>query len=171
MARQPSCFLDRFCLLTATIRFLFFFKAPRAFGSHVRFLGAHADRTQRRRGCPSSLGTRHTEDAHHHTHPAHMHAHCLDTQVRSGARTPAGTLPSSGVTTGPEARPRISLSSLLLQRASQQQMTSGRPRASLNPLILMFRKATAQRAWTFSITNKINGRPVKATVVDAMPVP
>jgi len=82
MARQPSCFLDRFCLLTATISF--FLKAPGAPGSHVRFLDAHANQTQRRRDCLSSLGTRHTEDAHHHTHPAHS----LDTPVRTGLEPP-----------------------------------------------------------------------------------
>jgi len=84
--------------------FVFFLKYPGALGSHVRFLDAHVDRTQRRRGCPSSLETRHTEDAHHHTHSTH--AHSLDTQVQTGARTPAGTLPSAGVTARPEAHPR-----------------------------------------------------------------
>ena len=37
-----------------------FLKHTGALGSHIKFLGAHADRTQRRRGCPSSLETHHT---------------------------------------------------------------------------------------------------------------
>ena len=39
----------------------FFLKASGALGSHVKFLDAHTDRTQCRRGCSSSLGTRHTK--------------------------------------------------------------------------------------------------------------
>jgi len=101
MARQPSCFLDRFCLLTATISF--FLKAPGALGSHVRFLDAHANQTQRRRDCLSSLGTRHTEDAHHHTHPAHMHTASIPRCERGS--NPRRYTPSAGVTTAPEAYP------------------------------------------------------------------
>ena len=40
---------------------IFFLKASGALGSHVKFLDARIDRTQCRRGCPSSLGTRYTE--------------------------------------------------------------------------------------------------------------
>ena len=59
----------------------FFLKHPRALGSHVRILDAHVDRTQRRRGCPSSLGTRHTEvlTPHAHAHPP-QHLHLAFTQ-------------------------------------------------------------------------------------------
>ena len=52
--------------------YYFFWKHPGALGSHLKILGAHVDRTQCRRGCPSSLGTRHTEaltpHARTHTH-------------------------------------------------------------------------------------------------------
>jgi len=54
---------------------LFFWKHPRALGIHVGFLDVHTDRTQLRRDCPSNLGTRHTEDAHHYTHTPSTHAH------------------------------------------------------------------------------------------------
>ena len=78
----------------------FFLKAPRSTRESCKIS---------RRGCPSSLGTRHTEDAHHytHTHTQHTRTQSPGTQVRTGARTPAGTLPSAGVTAGPEAHPRI----------------------------------------------------------------
>jgi len=47
---------------------IFFWKHPGALGSHLKILGAHVDRTKRRRGCPSSLETRHTEVLTPHTH-------------------------------------------------------------------------------------------------------
>ena len=48
----------------------FFLKHPGALGNHIRILGTHVDRIQRRRDCPSSLGMRHTEvlTPHAHTH-------------------------------------------------------------------------------------------------------
>ena len=67
----------------------FFLKAPRSTRKSCKILDAHADRTQRRRGCPSSLGTRHTEThAHLHTH-THAHPHTglstrCDTSVAIG---------------------------------------------------------------------------------------
>jgi len=52
----------------------FFLKHPGALGNHIRILGTHVDRTQRRRGCPSSLGTRHTEALTLHAR-ARTHTH------------------------------------------------------------------------------------------------
>jgi len=76
----------------------FFLKAPRSTRESCKIS---------RRGCPSSLGTGHTEDAHHYTHTQHTRTQSPGTQVRTGARTPAGRLPSAGVTAGPEAHPRF----------------------------------------------------------------
>ena len=52
---------------------IIFLKHPGALGSHLRILGAHVDRTQRRRDCPNSLGTRHTETLTPHAR-AHTHS-------------------------------------------------------------------------------------------------
>jgi len=57
-----------FTFVSQTRFSLFFLKHPEALGSHVRFLNAHVDRTQRRRNYQSSLETHHTETyAHPHT--------------------------------------------------------------------------------------------------------
>jgi len=86
----------------------FCWKHLRALENHVRFLGGHADRTQRRRDWLESPRTHHTEAyTHHHAHThTSTHARTAAPRCGTGARTPAGTLPSSGVTTGPQARPQ-----------------------------------------------------------------
>ena len=53
----------------------FFLKAHRSTGESYKILSAHANRTQRKRGYPSSLGTRHTAVlTPQHTHTPHTHA-------------------------------------------------------------------------------------------------
>ena len=66
---EHQCF---FCNWT-----LFFLKAPRSTGESCKISGTHVDRTQRRRDCPSSLGTHHTAaltPLHTHTHTPPTHA-------------------------------------------------------------------------------------------------
>ena len=77
---QNKIHLDRpSTLIFCCVLLCFFFKAPRSTGESCKILGAHADRTQHRRGCPSSLETRHTKaHAHLHTHartPTHRPQH------------------------------------------------------------------------------------------------
>ena len=57
---------DRFGISPTS--FFFVLKAPRSTGESCKILDAHDDRTQRRRSCPRSLGTRNTEVYAHHTH-------------------------------------------------------------------------------------------------------
>ena len=84
--------------------FCFFLKAPRSTGESCKILDAHADRTQHKRGCPSSLGTRHTEvltppRTHAHTPwrtPQHPREHCsqcepsVELRSNAGGRRPSG---------------------------------------------------------------------------------
>jgi len=63
--------------------YMFFFKAPRSTRESCKISSAHADRTQRRRGCPSSLGTHHTEALTSHVH---THSH-------TQASAPGGKIP------------------------------------------------------------------------------
>jgi len=86
------------------LSFVFFLKAPRSTGESCKILDAHADRTQHKRGCPSSLGTRHTEvltppRTHAHTPwrtPQHPREHCsqcepsVELRSNAGGRRPSG---------------------------------------------------------------------------------
>jgi len=86
------------------LSFVFFLKAPRSTGESCKILDAHADRTQRKRGCPSSLGMRHTEvltppRTHAHTPwrtPQHPREHCsqcepsVELRSNAGGRRPSG---------------------------------------------------------------------------------
>lgn len=60
---------------------IIFFKFARSTGPSCKGLGAHTQWTQRRQGCPNSLGTRHTEALTPHTR-THPHAR-LSTQWES----------------------------------------------------------------------------------------
>ena len=82
----------RFGVKEAVSAFSYFFlKVPRALRSHIRFLDAHANRTQRRRNCPRNLRTRYIQTRT----PPHTR---LSTQVRTGFEPP----PAS-------SQPRVSL--------------------------------------------------------------